>query len=115
MMNTLLDAYQRHASDHGKHTLQGDAEATNAAYDHLRNTFVAIVKAGYGHELFRFYDETDPWVQLWAAAHTLEIDEARALAKLRERVNARIPHISTSAKYTIQGWKNGELRFLPLE
>jgi hypothetical protein len=112
-MEQLLTAYRQHAVDHGTNTLEGDAEATNAAYDHLQEVFLAIVEAGKGAELFQFYDDSDPWVQSWAASHTLEIDEAQALAKLWELERAGIPHVSTSAKYTIQGWKNGELRFLP--
>ena len=112
-MDALFDNYRRHAVDHGKHTLEGDADATNAAYDQLQDAFAAIVKAGQGQGLFRLYGDVDPWVQSWAATHTLEIDEVRALGKLRELENRGISHVSTSAKYTIQGWKNGELRFLP--
>jgi hypothetical protein len=112
-MTTLLDDYRRYAVDHGKHTLEGDADATNTAYDHLQDVFAAILKAGMGKELFPLYNDPDPWVQSWAAAHTLEVDELQALAKLSELESAGIPHVSTSAKYTIEGWKNGELRFLP--
>ena len=32
MIKGLLDAYLRHASDHGKHTLQGDAAATKTLH-----------------------------------------------------------------------------------
>jgi hypothetical protein len=62
---------------------------------------------------FRFYDDVDPSVQCWPAAHTLEIDEARAWAKLEQLEKSGNPHVSMDAKYTIQEWKNGELRFLP--
>jgi hypothetical protein len=41
---------------------------------------------------------------LAAAAHTLEVDEHRALAKLRQLAVAEIPLISTEAKYTIEEW-----------
>ena len=111
-VSDFLGAYRRYAVEHGHNTLEGDSDATSAAHDLLQKIFVEIVEAGQGNDLFRFYDDPDPWVQSWAASHTLEIDEARALAKLTELERAGISHISTSAKYTIQGWKSGELRFL---
>ena len=49
----------------------------------------------------------------WAAAHTLELDEPRALEKLRQLESADIPHISFSAEYVIKGWESDDLRFLP--
>jgi hypothetical protein len=112
-MTSLLDEYRRHAVDHGVFTAEGDANGINKSYDQLRRVFVSLVNEGKGNELFRFYDDVDPCVQCWAAAHTLEINESRALAKLGQLQNAGIPHVSTGAKYTIQEWKNGELRFLP--
>jgi hypothetical protein len=60
-MDALLDDYRRYAVEHGKHTLEGDAEATNAAYDHLQDAFVALVRAGEGEKLFGLYDDSDPW------------------------------------------------------
>jgi hypothetical protein len=110
-MGGFLDEYRRHAADHGKFTSEGDADLTNAAYDNLEAAFLALVRAGQRRELFRLYDDTELWVQAWAATHTLEIDEARALGKLVELENSGIPHVSTDARYTIQEWKNGNLRF----
>lgn len=112
-MTSLLDEYRRHAVDHGVHTLEGDADANNESYGRLKCAFVALVNEGKRNELFHFYDDIDPWVQWWAAAHTLEIDEVRASTKLAQLEKSGIPHVSTGAKYTIQEWKNGQLRFLP--
>jgi hypothetical protein len=112
-MNARIDEYRRYAADHGRHTLDGDVDATNFAYDELQRVFVSIVRAGFASELFQLYDDRDPWVQSWAAAHSLEVDPERALDKLRQLETAGIPHVSTGAKYTIEGWNNGTLRFLP--
>jgi hypothetical protein len=112
-MTSILDEYRRHAFDQGAYMAEGDADASNTSYDRLQHAFRSLVRDGKRHELFRLYDDPEPWVQGWAAVHTLEIDETRALAKLEQLENAGIPHISTDAKYTIQEWKSGALRFLP--
>jgi hypothetical protein len=112
-MATLLDEYRRHAADHGAHMARGDADASNASYDRLQNAFLSLARKGNRDQLFVLYDDVDPFVQCWAAAHTLEIDEPRALQKLEQLEQAKIPHVSFDAKYTIQEWKSGELKFLP--
>ena len=50
---------------------------------------------------------------MWAAAHTLEIDESKALEKLKQLESAKILHISFDAEYTIKEWIAGDLHFLP--
>jgi hypothetical protein len=112
-MASLLDEYRRYAIDHGVFTAEGDANGINKSYDQLRRVFISLVDEGKGNELFRLYDDVDPSVQCWAAAHTLEIDEARALVKLEQIQKSGDPHVSMDAEYTIQEWKNGSLRFLP--
>src|ERR1700748_3508654 len=107
-----IEDYVRYAADHGKFTLDGDAEATNTAYDRLQHIFKEIVSNGEGNQLFRLYEHNDPWVQAWAASHTLELNESRAIAKLEQLKAADIPHISSGARYTLEGWKNDGLRFL---
>jgi hypothetical protein len=112
-MTSLLDEYRIHAADHGAHTVDGDSEATNASYNQVQSAFLSLMRQGKGHELFALYDDTDPSVQCWAAAHTLEVDEARAIRKLEQLKSAGIPHVSTNAHFTIEEWKSGNLRFLP--
>lgn len=112
-MTSLLDDYRQHAAAYGAHVIAGNADAGNESYDRVQRAFISLVDEGQGNELFRLYDDSDPSVQCWAAAHTLEIDEPTALAKLEELQKAGIPHISTDAKYTIVAWKKSELRFLP--
>ena len=112
-MTLWLDEYRRHAANHGVHTMEGDAAKSNESYFRLQDAFIALVGEGKRNELFRLYDDVDPCVQVWAAAHTLEIDESRALAKLEQLEKSGIPHASFDAKYTIQEWTSGNLKFLP--
>lgn len=109
-MTPLLQEYKRHAAAHGMHSEEGDSEAANKSYDLLQKTFLELMKLDKGRELLALYDDPNAWVQSWAASHSLQIDEASALKKLAELEAAGIPLVSTSAKYTIQGWKAGQLR-----
>lgn len=113
-MPSTLDEYRRHAADHGAHMVECDADATNASYDRLRDVFMSLAREGKRNELFALYNDMDLAVQGWAAVHTLEVDEARALAKLAELEASQQPEISSNAKYTIQEWKLGDLHFLPV-
>ena len=111
-MDPLVDEFRRHAIDYGLFTAQGDTDGIDKSNRTQQRLFLILVNQGKGSELLDLYNDVDPWVQLAAAAHTLEIDEARASAKLEALEKAGSPHISTDAKYTLEGWKNGTLRFL---
>lgn len=110
---TLLDEYRRHASNHGAFTFEGDAEPSKASYDYLQREFLSLARAGRRLKLLKLYEDADPWVQPWPAAHTLEIDEVAALAKLEELSMRKIPLVSSDAKHTIEEWTSGNLHFLP--
>ena len=111
-MASLLEDYRRHAVAHGVHSFDGDYVACNAAHDAIQQIFLQLFKAGKAAELFSFYDDPDVWVQCWAAAHTLEVDEPRALAKLEQIERTGEPNVSSDAHYTIEEWKLGNLRFV---
>jgi len=83
-MPRLINEYRHHAAEHGKNTQDGNAEATNAPFDCLQAVIVEIVGESKGRELLSLYEDEDPWVQTWAATHTLKIDEKCALAKLEQ-------------------------------
>jgi hypothetical protein len=112
-MTSTLEQYRRHATDHGLHMMSGDAEASNESHDRLLNTFGSLVRDGNRRELLTLYDDPNPSVQCWAAAHTLELDEAMALEKLEQLERSGIPIVSLNAEYTIKEWKNGNLKFIP--
>ena len=110
---SLLEEYRKDAILHTECTENGRYRKGNNAHDRLQETFLKIVKSGCGNDLFSFYDDENTGVQAWAASHTLELDESRALEKLRQLESADIPHISFDAKYVIEGWESEDLRFLP--
>ena len=111
-MTSLIDEYRRLAIRYGHSIEQGDTEGMDTSTECSQKTFRAIVDAREGNALFLLFSDVSPWVQLQAASHCLELDSARASAKLDELERAGIPHVSTDAKYTLEGWNSGELRFL---
>ena len=109
-MNALLARYRELAELHGKHTVAGDAKKTNRTFDELHSVLVDMVVEESDILLFSLYEDDDRFVQLWSSAHTLELDESRAKRKLKELLDADIPIVSMSARYTISGWNEGGLR-----
>jgi Domain of unknown function (DUF2019) len=110
----LLEEYRRYASEHGKHIKEADPDRSNVAHDNLHKTFLSLIAAGRGQDLILLFDDPDESVQLWAAAHSLEVDERKALEKLQAIADAA-SFVSLDAKYTIEEWRSGELRFLSRE
>ncbi|ASM70975.1 MULTISPECIES: DUF2019 domain-containing protein [Roseobacteraceae] len=111
-MNNLVDSYRANAELHGKFSLVGDARKTNHAYDELLKILKALISTRTDRLLFSLYEDNDLFVQLWAAAHTLELEERRAIDKLQEIAELELdaPLVSMCARYTIKGWNEGELR-----
>ena len=113
MISPKLNSYIHHAGENGRCCFEEDSEAANAAYWALAREYEILVNNGELNLLFSLYEHDNKWVQIWAAAHPLEVDEARALAKLQQLLKAPEQFVSHSAKYTLQEWKLGELHFLP--
>jgi hypothetical protein len=111
MIETLLSDYRVSAIAHGSATIEGNSRKTNRAYDRLHETLNKIANSNEDNALLEFFNDTEVWVQLWAAAHSLEIDADKATAKLQSLADAEIPLISMSARYTIKEWENGNLSF----
>lgn len=111
MKNNLITRYRNAAIAHGEGTRSGDSVKTNRAYDELVVLLKKITETDNDELLFSLYDDDDITVQVWAAAHTLEVNEEKALTKLQIIMNAAIPLASMGARYTIQEWKSGELTF----
>lgn len=109
-MNDSLAKYRTNAETHGKYTLEGNSTKTNLAYDGLHNALDELISNKADKLLFSLYENSDLSVQLWAATHTLELDERRAMDKLQAIADLGASVISMSARYTIKGWMEGELR-----
>ena len=106
-----IEEYKLSAELHGKYTSVGDSIKANKAYSQLAKNLRELVSAKTDRKLFSLYEEKNVSIQVWAAAHTLELDENRALQKLQEIVDKKIPHYSTDAYYTIKEWKLGNITF----
>lgn len=111
MKEKLMARYIESARMHGEGTVSGDFKNANKAYKTLATILERLSAECLDEELFALYQHEDPWVQNWAAVHTLEIDELRASRKLEELVDANIPLLSSGARYTLEGWKAGKLRY----
>ncbi|MEP4194035.1 MAG: hypothetical protein ABJL99_00185 [Aliishimia sp.] len=111
MIETLLSDYRASAIAHGNATIEGNARKTNRTYGRLHETLNKIPNSNDDSALLDLFNDTEVWVQLWAAAHSLEIDADKAIAKLKSLADAEISLISMSARYTIKEWENGNLSF----
>ena len=111
MAEELIKRYIETARRHGEGTRTGDYKKANRAYDALARLLQEITAASCDEDLFELYDDDEPWVQSWAAAHTLEIDEQRAVKKLQELMASGLAHVSIDEKYILQEWRSGALRF----
>lgn len=111
MKEKLIDRYIELAKIHGEGTVSGDFKNANKAYKKLATLLEQLSAECLDEALFALYQHEDPWVQNWAAVHTLEIDELRASRKLEELVDANLPLLSSGARYTLEGWRAGRLRF----
>jgi hypothetical protein len=107
----LITKYEEAAIAHGNGTTSGDSNKTNKAYNTLNVTLREITSLGEDENLFTLYNNKNPWARLWAATHTLEVDEKRAIKKLQYISDEGIPIASISARYTLQEWEQGDLTF----
>jgi len=111
IQESRLQAYRDAAAAHGAATKAGDSKNANKAYDDLHSALREITSAKADTSLISLFDDQDLGVQLWAAAHSLEVDEAAARQKLQMLSDADIPLVSMSARYTLMEWKSGKLKF----
>lgn len=111
MIDDLIKRYRDAAVAHSEGTQSGNSQKTNRAYDIVTETLREMTKSGCDDRLFSLYEDENVSVQVWAAVHTLELNEKKALLKLQCIVDKGIPILSMGARYSIQEWKNGKLRF----
>jgi hypothetical protein len=110
-MSNHLNDYRVAAAQHGEYTRAGESDLANTAHSRLQQALLALIADGSDSQIMDLYNDSDPWVQLWAATHTLEIDEQKAMAKLTSLQNDRKPILSLSAKYTLKSWQEGKIAF----
>jgi hypothetical protein len=109
-VDPLLAEYREQALAHRANSTV-DAKKANAAYAALQQVLKRMVGDGVDYLLFELYEDPNIGIQAWAAAHTLELDEARAQLKLEEISKAGVPLISSGSRITLEEWKKGNIRF----
>src|SRR5688572_7825761 len=72
-MTPMIDEYRENATLHGRFTRAGESDKANTAHDRLMSLLHELVAANEDAKLLSLYTDDDPWVQLWAATHTLEV------------------------------------------
>ena len=102
-----LDLYTSSAKAHGDASLEGDHKRANVSYDQLIKCFKELRKSGKSDKLLGLFNHSDPNVRLWAATHSLELDEQKAVAMLRELATAD-NFSSFSAQMILDQWEKGE-------
>ncbi|GLT12919.1 hypothetical protein GCM10007928_51520 [Sulfitobacter porphyrae] len=110
MNNALIEKYRDFAALQSEASKDGRPKVSNRAYDGLVETLDELVQANLDSELFSLFDDPDTGVQMWAAAHTLELDRLRAEEKLEE-LSAGSSIAAFEAEMTLNEWKAGHLRF----
>lgn len=111
MIEDLISDYKDTAILHGNGTMSGNKRKANQAYTRLQNILKKITEIDEDKALLDLFSDENVWVRLWAAAHSLEIDETKAKKNLRHLADAEIPIVSMNARYTLQEWDNGSLKF----
>ena len=113
-IDTLLDAvkkYKECSHAHGEASKQGDYKITNKNYYLLIEAYL-IIKS-YGEEgekllIDLFNDENDS-VRCWAATHSLEINESKAI-KILKKLKSGKGIIAFNAEMVLSEWKKGRLK-----
>jgi hypothetical protein len=108
-MTAIVEEYRQQAVSHGKCTHEGDSIGASSAHDKLIELATTILNSSDAPSITGLLEDEDVWVQLWAATHLLELDEATATQKLLQLSEAGIPLTSISARYTLESWNDGDL------
>ena len=107
----LIAAYRRHAVEHGVATAAGDYKKGNAHHDRLIEAVGSLrQRGGEGdHALLALLRDENPWVRVWAATHSLTVDEALARRTL-ESLSADPGIVGFDARTVLSEWDRGNLR-----
>lgn len=106
----LIDRYIDLAIAYGNTMDSTDYKKTNLYYDQLQKVFRDLVRLGCDDKLFDLRDHVNVWVKLWAATHTLELDEKESV-KVLNKIGQTGGMTAYVAKNTIQEWDLKNLKF----
>ena len=110
-INELISDYVKHSQEHGNGTKNGDYIRTNKAYDRIIETYKEIIKFGEEGQqaLLELLEHNNLSVSGWAATHSLEFSEEKAIEAL-EKITLNDGIIGFDAKMVLEQWKKGTFK-----
>jgi len=107
----LIAKYRRHAVEHGAATEAGDYKKGNAHHDRLIEVLGDLRQHGAQGEqaLLDLMRDESASARIWAATHSLSVDEAQARRAL-ESLSAEPGIIGFEAQMVLSEWDKGNLR-----
>lgn len=108
----LVSAYAEVARANGSASDDGDHKKANKAFDRIASIYTEVRRRGVEAQkaLLPLLFDADPWVRLWSATHALDFAAAEGAAVLERLVGAK-GALAVDARYTLEAWRNGTLRF----
>ena len=107
-MSTPLEEYVRWVTEYGLASDNADSVKTNKAYDRIMASYRNLQESEATAELLSLLDHSDPWVRVWAASHTLHLNEDKARSAL-EKIPDKQGALSLNAAMVLEQWDDGTL------
>jgi Domain of unknown function (DUF2019) len=112
MTSNPRESYIEFARQFGIAEREGDAPATNKAYEQLISALRELRKESDKGERFllELLENDDLSVVTWSALYLLPLREADATAALERVAKSGVPRIGFSAEMTLKEWRAGRLK-----
>ena len=109
-IKVLITEYAKYAQEHGNGTENGDYIRTNKAYEGIIETYQEIIEFGEKGQqaLLKLLEHNNLSVSGWAATHSLEFAEEKAIKAL-ENIALSKGIIAFDAKMVLEEWRKGTL------
>lgn len=107
----LIQEYRDFAIKHTEYSEKGDYKTVNKSYSKIMKVLKKLITLKEDDKLLQLLNDDNPGVRCWAATNCLEIKESEALKTLEALEKGHYPEASFNAKYVIQEWKKGNLKF----
>lgn len=113
MMNEDMTKFVRACIAKGEGEESGDTKHDRKYYDIIRKVYLKLKKEQRLDELLPLLQHENPYVRLWAAGYTLQIDPVKAEETLERLAATRKLMAGFSAEITLREWRSGH--FAPAE
>jgi hypothetical protein len=101
--NEAIDIFYNSAVENVKLFDGGDHKLANKYYKQMKQSFDFLTQSNSIDKLLPMLEDTNCGVQLWVASFLAKAYRERAIIVLQKIIDLQIPHISSSAKYTLNG------------